>query len=125
MKFWGRGSARNFGAHLLFVHAPGWILEPLVGFGYPEVDILARRPFWLNFGVPKTYFYYEMILSWGFRGFPVTQMNSMVPRTYLGVLLCPKPSFFEEILAISCFSRKSGNVPAKALHLNFGTMKQF
>ena len=34
-----------------------------------------------------------MILSWPFRGFPVPQMNSMVPRTHLGRLLAPKPGF--------------------------------
>ena len=33
-----------------------------------------------------------MILWWGFKGFHLTQMNSMVPGTHLGVLVCPKTS---------------------------------
>ena len=57
-------------------------------------------------GSRKTYFYYEMILSWGFRGIPVTQMNSMVHGTHLGVLLCPKPWFFNYFWRISRFSGK-------------------
>ena len=51
--FRGRGSAWFFGAHLLFFHARGRILEAGVGFWNPEVDILARGRFWSDFGVPK------------------------------------------------------------------------
>ena len=40
--FRGRGSAWFFGAHLLFFHARGWILDAGVGFWNPEVNILAR-----------------------------------------------------------------------------------
>ena len=32
-----------------------------------------------------------MILWWGFKGIPPAQMNSMVPRTHMGRLLCPQP----------------------------------
>ena len=39
--FRGRGSAWFFGAHLLFFHAWGLILEAGVGFWNPKVDILA------------------------------------------------------------------------------------
>ena len=38
--------------HLLFFHAWGWILEAGVGFGNPEVDILARGRFLSDFWVP-------------------------------------------------------------------------
>ena len=41
------------GAHLLFFHARGRILEAGVGFWNPEVDILARGRFWGDSGVPK------------------------------------------------------------------------
>ena len=51
--FRGRGSAWFFGAHLLFFHARGRILEAGVGFWNPEVDILARGPFWPQKMVPK------------------------------------------------------------------------
>ena len=51
--FRGRGSAWFFGAHLLFFHAWGRILEAGVGFWNPEVDILARGRFWSDFGIPK------------------------------------------------------------------------
>ena len=51
--FPGRRSAWRFGAHLLFFHARGQILEARVGFWNPEVDILARGRFWSDFGVPK------------------------------------------------------------------------
>ena len=51
--FRGRGSAWFFGAHLLFFHARGRILEAGVGFWNPEVDILARGLFWPQKMVPK------------------------------------------------------------------------
>ena len=51
--FRGRVSAWFFGAHLLFFHARGRILEAGVRFWNPEVDILARGGFWSVFGVPE------------------------------------------------------------------------
>ena len=60
-----------------------------------QVDILARGPFWVNVGVPKKYSYDKMTSWWKFRGIPVTQMDSVVPRTHLGKLLCPNPLFFK------------------------------
>mgnify|MGYP001269770309 CR=1 FL=1 len=42
------------------------------------------------FGSRKTYFCQEMILWWGYKGIPPAQMNSMVPRTHMGRLLCPQ-----------------------------------
>ena len=56
----------------------------------PQVDILARGPFWPQKMVPKKMFCGGMILWWGFRGIHPAQMNSMVPRTHMGRLLCPK-----------------------------------
>ena len=51
--FRGWGSAWFSGAHLLFFHARGRILEAGVGFWNPKVDILARGRFLSDFGVPK------------------------------------------------------------------------
>ena len=53
--FPGRGSAWFFGAHLLFFHARGRILEAGVRFSNPEVDILARGRFLVDLESQKTY----------------------------------------------------------------------
>ena len=88
--FRGRGSAWFFGAHLLFFHARGRILEAGVGFW------ISRSTFWPGdlFGLKKwsrkKLFCGGMILWWGFRGIHPAQMNSMVPRSHMGRLLCPK-----------------------------------
>ena len=40
------------------------------------------------------------MISWlGFRGIPPAQMNSMVPRTHMGRLLCPKTTFKTYLLS--------------------------
>ena len=78
--------------------------------------MLAWGPFGAKFGVQKnTYFYYGFDFSWGFRGFPVTQMNCMVPRTHLGVRLCPKPWVFNYLVGLDNSSKyfsflKLGNI---------------
>ena len=56
----------------------------------PQVNILARGPLGVKNGSRQTYFYDEIILWWVGRGIPPAQMNSMVPRTHLSGLLCPK-----------------------------------
>ena len=90
-EFRGLGSAWFFSAHLLFFHARGLIFEPQIRF----VDLGST--FWpgdllgVRLGCRKTYFCDEILLSWQFRGFPVTQMNSIVHRTHLGRLHFPKP----------------------------------
>ena len=53
LQFRGQGSAQNFGAHLLFFHAPGWIFGPRVRFFGLGVDILARGQFWSVLGYRK------------------------------------------------------------------------
>mgnify|MGYP003330121743 CR=1 FL=1 len=91
--FRGRGSAWFFGAHLLFFHAWGRILEAGVGIW------ISRSTFWPGdlFGPKKwsrkNMFCGGMILWWGFRGIHPAQMNSMVPRSHMGRLLCPKTNF--------------------------------
>ena len=40
-------------------YAPGLILEPLIQFLDLQVNILARGPFWANFGVPE-----NILLLW-------------------------------------------------------------
>ena len=42
-----------------------------------------------------------IILWWGFKGFHVTQMNSMIHGTHLDVLLCPKTRLKDKLYAIS------------------------
>ena len=56
LQFRGQDSAQNFGAHLLFFHAPGWILGPWVRFSGLGVDIPARGRFWLVLGSRKDNF---------------------------------------------------------------------
>ena len=56
-----------------------------------------------------------MILSWQFRGFPKTQMNSIIYRTHLGRLLCPKPSLFNYFQGISSFPGKLQVAPVASL----------
>ena len=95
--FRGRGSAWFFGAHLLFFHARGRILEPRIGFWIPRIRFrIPRSTFWPGalFGTKKwsrkKLFCGGMILWWGFRGIRPAQMNSMVPRSHMGRPLCPK-----------------------------------
>ena len=103
LQFRGQDSAQNFGAHLLFFQAPGWILGPLVRFSGLGVDIPARGRFWLVLGCRKRWFCRGIIL-WGVgREIHPAQMNSNVCGTHLGRLLCPKPWFFVEICVISHF----------------------
>ena len=79
----------------LCTRADFWTTGPICG--PPD---FSRSTFWPGdlfgpkMGSRKTYFCDGIDFSWGFRGFPVTQMNCMVPRTHLGVLLCQKPWFF-------------------------------
>ena len=51
----------------------------------------------------------EIILWWVGRGFSETEMNSIIYRTHLGRLLCPKPWFFNYFQGISRFSGKLGD----------------
>ena len=74
-------------------------------------DILARGPFWSKKWSRKMWFCGGMILWWGFRGNPPAQMNSMVPGTHMGRLLCPKPSLFNYFVGISTFPGKSQVAP--------------
>ena len=88
--FRGRGSAWFFGAHLLFFACPGADFGGRARILDPQVDILARGPFWHPKMVPKKNVCGGMILWWGFRGIPPAQINSMVPGSHMGRLLCPK-----------------------------------
>ena len=55
-----------------------------------QVNILARGPFWHQKKVPTKLFCGGMISWWGFRGIHPAQINSMVTRSHMGRLLCPK-----------------------------------
>ena len=79
--------------------ASGEILE---GLG----NISAWGPFWAEKRSGKRWFCGGMILWWGFRGIPPAQMNSMVPGTHMGRLLCPKPPLFKYFQGISRFPGK-------------------
>ena len=56
-----------------------------------------------------------MILWWGYRGIPSAQMNSMVPGTHLGVLVCPKTFLFNHFVGISSFPGKLQVAPVACL----------
>ena len=97
LQFRGRGSAWFFSAHLLYFHAQGQILEPRIGFWIPRIRFWTPgSTFWHGdpFGTKKwsrkKLFCGGMISWWGFRGIRPAQMNSMVPRSHMGRLLCPK-----------------------------------
>ena len=108
LQFRGRGSAWFFSAHLLYFHAQGQIWEPRIGFWIPRSTFWPGDLFWSILGSRKKWFCDEIILWWVGRGFPKTQMNSIVYRTHLGRLLCPKPWFFNYFQGISRFSGKLG-----------------
>ena len=88
--FRGRGSAWFFGAHRLFFHARGRILEARIGFWIPRSTFWPGDLFGAKKWSRKKLFRGGMILWWGFRGIRPAQMNSMVPRSHMGRLLCPK-----------------------------------
>ena len=96
-------------------HAQGQIFEPRIGFW------ISRSTFWPGdlFGPKKwsrkNMFCGGMILWWGFRGIPPAQMNSMVPGTHMGRLLCPKPSLFNYFVGISSFPGKLQVAPVPSL----------
>ena len=66
------------------------ILDPQDQISDPQVNILARGPFWHQKMVPKKKFCGGMFLWWGFKGIHPAQMNSVVPGSHMGRLLCPK-----------------------------------
>ena len=91
--FRGRGSAWFFGAHLLFFHARGRILEPRIGFWISRSTFRPGDLFGPQKWSRKKMCCGGMILWWGFRGIHPAQMNSMVPRSHMGRLLCPTKTF--------------------------------
>ena len=113
LEFRGLDSKWFSSAHLLFLFMfRGRFLSPRLD-GWIQVNILAREPFWGQKQVPEKWFCDEVMLSWQFRGFPKTQMNSMVHRTHLGRLLCQKTVFvFLYFTGIYHFPGKLENAPA-------------
>ena len=91
LEFRGRHSAWFFGAHLLFFHAIGWISEPRIGFWIPKSTFWPRDHFGTKKGSRKNLFCGGMILWRGFKEIHPAQMNSMVPGSHMGKLLCPQP----------------------------------
>ena len=85
--------------------------------------------FWLGelFGVKnvadKNMFCGGMILWWGFRGIPPAQMNSMVPRTHMDRLLCPKPTLFNYFVGISSFPGKLQVAPGTSLYIPYSPLR--
>ena len=80
-----------------------------------RVNILARGPFWPQKTAPKKMFCGGMILWWVLRGIPPAQMNSMVPRSHMGRLLCSKPPLFNYFVRGSSFPGKLQVPPATSL----------
>ena len=85
--------------------------------------MLAWGRFGVNSELPKKYFCEEMILWWGYRGIPSAQMNSMVPGTHLGVLLCPKTNLFSHFAWISSLPGKLQVAPATSLYIPYSPLK--
>ena len=92
----GAGFAQNVAAHLLYFQAPGPFFGPRGRILDPGSDLgIFRSTFWpgdvfgVIWGSRKTFVCEGKVLWLGYRGFRVTQMNCMVLRTHLGVLLCP------------------------------------
>ena len=83
-----------------------------------RINILARGLFCAKKMSRRRWFCEGMILWWGFRGFHLTQMNSMVPGTHMGRLLCPKPSLFNDFVGISTFPGKLQVAPGTSLYLS-------
>ena len=67
------------------------ILDPQDQISARQVNILAGDLFGLKKWSRKKLFCGGMVLWWGFRGIQPAQMNSMVPRSHMGRLLCPEP----------------------------------
>ena len=111
LEFQDRGSAWFFSPHLLFVHAQGPIFELRIRFWIPRSTFWPGDLFGVKNGSRKACFCDEIILWWVGRGIPPAQMNSMVPRTHMGRLLCPKPWFFNYFQGISDVSGKLGKAP--------------
>ena len=92
-------------------------LEP---FGkVPQISLWEDfgATFWLGdvfgpkTGLEKNLFCGGIILWWGFIGIPADQLNSMVPGTHMGRLLCPKPSLFNYFVGIPSFPGKLQAAP--------------
>ena len=71
-------------------HAKGQILEPRIRFWIPRSTFWAGERFGPKKWSRKKLFCGGMILWWGFRGIHPAQMNSMVPGSHMGRLLCPQ-----------------------------------
>ena len=89
-------------------HARGRIIQPGIRFGDLGSTFWPGDLFWVNTWVLEKLICDGIILAWQFRGNPQTQMNSIIYRTHLGRLLCPKPSLFNYFQGISRFSGKLG-----------------
>ena len=97
LEFRGQHSVWFFSAHLLYFHAQGQILEPRIGFWTPGSTFWPGCLFGTKKWSRKKLFCGGMILWWGFRRIHPAQMNSMVPGTYMGRLLCPQPPLKKQI----------------------------
>ena len=105
-------SAWFFSAHLLVFHARGRIFEPRIGFWDLWSTFWPGDLFEVKNGSRKKSICDGIILWWQFRGNSQTQMNSIIYRTHLGRLLCPKTSLFNYFQRIYHFPGKLENAPA-------------
>ena len=96
-------------------HAQGQMFEPRIRFLELGSIFWRGNLLGVNNGSRKKLFCDGIILWWKFKGIPKTQMNSIVYRTHLGRLLCPKPSLFNHFQGIYHFPGKLGNAPACSL----------
>ena len=88
-------------ASFVFRHARGRIFEPGIGFLDPGSTFWPGDLFGVKNWSRKKLCCDGIILWLVGREFPKTQMNSIIYRTHLGRLLCPKPWFLNYFQGIS------------------------
>ena len=98
--------------------ASGGILEGS-GQHFGLGRFLGRKKKWSR----KRWFCGGMILWWSVKGIHPAQMNSMVPGTHMGRLLCPKPSLFNYFQRISSFPGKLQVAPGTSLYIPYSPLK--
>ena len=111
---------RHLGPGPIWVHGPIWGQGPIgagahrpgVGFWIPRSTFWPADLFGSKKWSRKKLFCGGMILWWGFRGIHPAQMNSMVPGTHMGRLLCPKQPLFHYLVGIPSFPGKLQVAPA-------------
>ena len=78
----------------------------------PQVDILAKGPFWINFEVPENILLRGNDFVVGILGIPHDPNELYGPWDPFGYTTLPQTMFFHCFLGISAFAGKLGQGPA-------------